>query len=124
MPVYRKGIDMYRKYEAKFNPTVVGTRFGDVRTLALERAQDGLNLIGTARDLVRPVLDSFGIGGGARATYLAFATALLRHIIRQKDETAKKTASGLKSYYVDAYDLSPAILDDIIEVIAGWAIPY
>jgi len=124
MPVYRKGIDMYRKYEAKFNPTVVGTRFGDVRTLALERAQDGLNLIGTARDLVRPVLDSFGIGGGARATYLAFATALLRHIIRQKDETAKKTASGLKSYYVDAYDLSPSILDDIIEVIAGWAIPY
>jgi len=52
MPVYRRGIDMYRKYEVKFNPAVVGTRFGDVRTLALERAQDGLNLIGTVRDLM------------------------------------------------------------------------
>jgi len=124
MPVYRRGIDMYRKYEVKFNPAVVGTRFGDVRTLALERAQDGLNLIGTVRDLIRPILDSFGISGGQRATYLAFGTALARHVIRQKDETAKKTASGLKSYYVDAYDLSPAILDDIIEVVCGWAIPY
>jgi len=57
MPLYKTGLDMWRKYQVKFNPAVIGTRFGDVRDLALERAQEGLNLIGTARDLVRPILD-------------------------------------------------------------------
>jgi len=115
---------MWRKYQAKFNPTVVGTRFGDVRDLALERAQEGLNLIGTARDLVRPILDDYGVGGGQRATYLAFGTALLRHAIRQKGDVMKNTSSGLKSYYTTAYGLDPSICDEIIQVITGWVIPY
>jgi len=57
MPLYKTGIDMFKKYEKKFNPALIGTRFGDIRDLALERAQAGLNMVGTVRDLVRPVLD-------------------------------------------------------------------
>jgi len=124
MPLYKTGLDMWKKYQAKFNPTVVGTRFTDIQALALDRAQAGLNLVGTARDLVRPILDEYGIGGGQRATYLAYGTMLLRHIIRQKGDVAKKTASGLKSYYVTAYGLDPDIIDEITQVIAGWVIPY
>ncbi len=124
MPGYRSGIDMYKKYERKYNPTVIGTRFGDVQTVALERAQEGLLTVGTVRDLVRPVLDTYGITGGVRATYLAFALALARHVVRQKGEAAKKIATALKSYYVSAYDLDPSVLDEIINIIVGWAIPY
>lgn len=124
MPLYKTGVEMFKKYQVKFNPTVIGTRFGDIRDLALERAQSGLNMVGTVRDLVRPILDSNGISGGQRATYLAFATALLRHVIRNKGESAKAIATGLKSYYVTSYGLDPAILDDIIEVVCGWVIPY
>jgi len=103
---------------------VVGTRFTDVQSLALERAQEGLNLVGTARDLVRPILDEYGIGGGQRATYLAFATALLRHAIRQQADVMKNTASGLKSYYTTAYGLDPSICDELTQVITGWVVPY
>ena len=124
MPLYRSGIDMYKKFEKKFNPTVIGTRFGDIKDLALERAQAGLNTVGTVRDLVRPILDEYGIAGGTRGTYLAFAMALMRHVLRVKGETAKKIASGLKSYYVTAYGLDPSILDEIIQVVCGWALPY
>jgi len=124
MPLYKSGLDMWKKYQAKFNPAVIGTRFGDVRDLALDRAQEGLNLIASVRDLIRPILDEHGIGGGQRATYLAFGTALLRHIIRQKADVAKKYATGLKSYYVNAFGLDPDILDDIIQVVSGWVIPY
>ncbi|MEM2249833.1 MAG: hypothetical protein QXP16_03965 [Candidatus Bathyarchaeia archaeon] len=124
MPIYRSGIDMYRKYEAKFNPTVIGTRFTDVRSLALERAQEGLNVVANVRDLIRPLLDMYGVTGGLRATYLAFGAALLRHVVRQKADTAKKIATNLKSYYVGAYNLDPAVCDDIIEIVVGWAIPY
>jgi len=124
MPLYKTGLDMWKKYQIKFNPAVIGTRFTDVKDLALDRAQAGLNLIGTARDLIRPILDEYGIGGGQRATYLAYGTMLLRHIIRQKANVAKKTASGLKSYFVTAYGLDPDVIDEITQVIAGWVIPY
>jgi len=124
MPLYRAGIDMFKKYQAKFNPTVIGTRFTDIRDLALERAQEGLITIGTIRDLVRPILDQYGVTGGLRATYLAFAQALARHMFRQKGDAAKKIATALKSYYVSAYDLDPAILDEIINVVTGWVSPY
>jgi len=124
MPLYKTGLDMWKKYQAKYNPAVVSTRFTDVQPIALDRAQQGLNMIATARDLVRPILDEYGVGGGQRATYLAFGTALLRHVIRQKGAVAEKTASGLKSYFVTAYGLDPSICDEIIQVITGWVIPY
>ena len=124
MPLYKTGIDMFKKYQKKYNPTVIGTRFTDVQDIAFERAQAGLNAVDTVRSLVRPILDEYGITGGQRATYLAFALALWRHIIRSKGEAAKKIASGLKNYYVTAYGLDPSICDEIINVVAGWAIPY
>jgi len=124
MPLYKTGIQMFKKYQAKYNPTVISTRFTDVRDVALERAQSGQIAVGTVRDLVRPVLDEYGITGGLRATYLAFALALWRHVIRTKGEGAKKIASGLKSYYVTAYGLDPSICDEIINVVVGWALPY
>lgn len=124
MPLYRSGLDMYKKYEKKFNPTVVSTRFTDVQEVALERAQEGLNTVATVRELVRPILDENGISGGVRATYLAFATKLMKHSLRQKGETANKIASGLKSYFVTAFGLDPTILDDIIQVVTGWVSAY
>jgi len=124
MPLYKSGSDMFQKYSAKFNPTVIGTRFGDVKDVALTRAQEGLNTIATVRELVKPILEEAGIAGGLKATYLAFATALLRHVLRNKGESATKIAQGLKAYYTTAYGLDPAICDDIIQVVVGWAAPY
>jgi len=124
MPMYRSGLDMYKKYEKKFNPTVIGTRFTDIADLAKERAQEGLIFVGTIRDLIRPILDAHGITGGLRATYLAFGLAVARHVSRQPDEAGKKIVSGLKSYFVTAYDLDPTICDEIIQVVAGWAVTY
>lgn len=124
MPIYRSGIDMFKKYEKKFNPTVIGTRFADIKDLALERAQAGLNMVGTIRELVRPILDKYGVTGTVRATYLAFALTLAKHVMRHKGDAGKKIASGLKAYFQTAYDLDPSILDEIIQVVCGWAIPY
>ena len=124
MAIYRAGIDMFKKYEKKYNPTVIGTRFADVKDLALERAQEGLLTVGTIRDLVRPILDQYGITGPMRGTYLAFAQKLWRHVSRHKSESAKKIATALKNYFVSAYDLDPSICDEIINVIVGYVIPY
>jgi len=115
---------MFKKYQAKYNPTVVSTRFENVQQIALDRANAGLGMIGTVRDLIRPILDSYGVTGGIRATYLAFATKLAKHALRQQGDSAVKVASALKSYFVNAYDLDPSICDEIIQVVTGWAVAY
>ena len=124
MPLYKTGIDMFKKYQGKYNPTVVSTRFTDVQQIALDRAQAGLYSVHTVRELVRPLLDSYGITGGMRGNYLAFALALWKHVNRQKGEAGRKYADGLKSYFVTAMGLDPSILDEIIQVVCGWAIAY
>jgi len=124
MPIYRSGIDMLKKYTVKFNPTVIGTRFTDVKELALDRANEGLNWVATVRSLVRPLLDENGITGGLRATYLAFATELASYGLHQAGDSLAKIATGLKSKYVTGFGLDPAICDKIIGVVVGWTAPY
>ena len=124
MPLYKSGLDMFKKYAAKFDPATISSRFTQVADVAKDRAQEGLIAVATTRDLIRPILDDEGIGGGQRATYLAFGLALWKHIIRQKSTAANKIASGLKSYFVTAYGLDPDICDKIISTIAAWVVPY
>jgi hypothetical protein len=117
VPLYKTGVDMFQKYQAKYNPTVVGTRFGDVKDIALSRAQTGLNQVATIRALVRDYLDSKGVTGGMRATYLAFALALWRHTTRQMGAASDKIADGLKSYFQTAYGCDPVLLTDIANAV-------
>jgi len=117
MPLYRSGIDMFQKYQAKYNPTVVSTRFTDVQGVALPRAQSGLNAVATIREMVRDYLDSKGITGGERATYLAFALKLWKHVMRQGGSASDKIASGLIPYFKNAYDLDETLLTDIANAI-------
>jgi hypothetical protein len=124
MPLYKSGVDMYKKLEAKWNATLIGTRFGDVKSVALERAQEGLNTVATVRELIRPILDNYGVTGGARANYLAFGLSLMKHAMRQKGASATAYATGLKSYFSTTFKLDPSILDEIIQVVVGWAIQY
>lgn len=121
MPIYKTGLLMYKKYESKYDPTTIGNRFTQVKDVALSRAQDGMVMIATIRDLVRPLLDQAGITGGTRGTYLAFALALAKRTLRQKGESAINIASGLKAYFVQAYGLNPDLCDRIINLIVSWA---
>jgi hypothetical protein len=124
MPLYRTGGDRFQKYQKKYNPTVIGQRFTDVQEVALARAQEGLIVMATIDQLVGPVLDQYGITGPGRALYLAFAKKLARHMLRHKGEAGKKLAQGLKSYWVTAFGADPAVLDEIINIVAGWVAAY
>lgn len=108
---------MVDKYTKKYNPTVIGTRFTDVQATALARAQAGLHKVDTIRGMVADVLDTAGIAGGTRATYLAFALKLWRHIIRQGGANKEKIKSGLVQYFSTAYDLDIGLLTAIGDAI-------
>jgi Sulfolobus virus coat protein C terminal. len=117
MPLYRDGISMFEKYQKKYNPTVIGTRFGDVQDVALARAQSGLNKVDAIRAMVRDYLDAKGITGGLRAVYLAFALKLWKHVERQGGAASDKIANGLIAYFSTAFDLDTALLTDIANAI-------
>jgi len=124
MPIYKSGLDRFKKYSAKYVPETVSARFTQVKDVALERAQEGLILFEAVQSIVRPVLDKYGIAGPDRGKYIGFANKVLRHLLRAKGESAKRIASGLKSYYVEAYNADPSVLDEIITLVAGWVVPY
>jgi hypothetical protein len=117
MPLYKSGIDMFEKYQKKYNPTVIGTRFTDVQATALARAQAGLNAVDTIRSMVRDYLDQKGVTGGQRATYLAFALKLWKHVSREGGAASDKISTGLISYFKTAFDLQEALLTDIANSI-------
>jgi len=124
MPLYHTGQMRFKKYSVKLDPTTIGTRFTQVRDVALERAQEGLITWASVQELVRPILDKYGVTGPDRAKYLGFANKLLKHISRATGDSATALASGLKSFYVTSFKADPAILDEIIQVVAGWVAPY
>jgi hypothetical protein len=117
MPLYKSGIDMFDKYSKKYNATVIGTRFDDVKNTALARAQSGLNAVATIREMVRDYLDAKGVTGGERGTYLGFALKLWKHVTRQGGSASDKIATGLIAYFKNAYDLDEALLTDIANAI-------
>lgn len=124
MPLYRTGQARFIKWRRKYDPATVGARFGQVADVAETRAQEGLTMYASMQELVRGILDKYGVNGPDRAKYLGFANKLLNHSLRAKGDAAVKLAQGLKQFYVTAFAADPAILDEIIQVATGWVAPY
>jgi len=124
MAIYKTGQSRFSKWKAKYDPATISSRFTQVADVASIRAQEGLLMFASMQELVRPILDSYGISGPNRALYLGFANKLLKHIMRASGDAAVSIAQGLKSFYVTAFKADPSVLDEIIQVISGWVTPY
>ena len=124
MTLYRTGQARFAKWKAKYDPATVSARFTQVASIAADRAQEGLALFASVDDLVRPILDKYGVTGPDRVKYLGFAKKLLRHVGRAKGDAAIAMAQGIKAFYVTGMKADPTILDEIIQVIAGWVAAY
>jgi hypothetical protein len=124
MALYKTGQARFAKWKAKYDPATVSARYTQVATVASDRAQEGLALFASVDDLVRPILDKYGVTGPDRAKYLGFAKKLLKHVGRHKGDAATAIAQGTKSFYVTGMKADPEILDEIIQVVVGWLVPY
>ena len=124
MPLYRTGQARFAKWRSKYDPATVSARFTQVAAVAEARAQEGLTTYASVQELVRGILDKYGVNGPDRAKYLGFANKLLNHSLRAKGDATIKLAQGIKQFYVTAFGADPAILDEIIQVVTGWVAPY
>jgi len=116
---FRTGLDRYSKYAAKFDPATIQARLAQVKDIALQRAQEAQIKYATIDELVRPILDKYGIAGPMRGVYLGYAKKLARHIERVTGPAATKFADGLKAYYTTAFGADPDVIDAVTAVVAG-----
>jgi hypothetical protein len=124
MPIPPGGQGRFSKWLAKFDPATVSARFTQVKDVATVRAQNGLITFATLEELVKPILEKYGVSGTDSAKYQGFAKRLLKLALRNKAESATVVAQGVKSDYVTRLKADPAICDEIIQVVLGWVAPY
>jgi len=124
MPVPRTPSRRYAKWDAKFDPAVISSRFTAVKATAEANAQDGLIAFASFDFDLAALLDKNAIAGPDRAKYRAFGRKLMRAADRTTGKALDHIALGLKNYFATAYGCDPAVLDQIIQFVLGYTPTY
>jgi hypothetical protein len=112
------------KWQAKYDPTVVQTRFNEVQSVAVSRAQEGIISVANIQSLVSNILDQYGVAGPMRATYIAFGEKVWHASQRFTGGTLANQVNGLTSYFQTAYGANPAILQAIAQALGVSGLTY
>ena len=112
------------KWQAKYDPTVVQTRFTEVQQVAISRAQEGIVSIANIQSLVGDLLNQYGVGGPMRATYIAFGEKVWHATQRVSGATLANEVNGLTSYFQTAYGANPTILQAIAQALGVSGLTY
>ncbi len=124
MTLVRTGQDRHAKWKAKYNPTVISTRFTDVQSVADARAENGLTIYADLDQRIGAILDAQGVTGPDRAKYLAFARKVQKTALRISGRALDTQVIGLKQYFMMSYKCEELILNLIINAILGYIPAY
>ncbi|RLG59002.1 hypothetical protein DRN86_04910 [Candidatus Geothermarchaeota archaeon] len=118
MPIVKTLSDRVQKYIAKTPADQTGTRYGAVKTLAVNRFIEGAGIMAAVRERVRDILEREGVPAADHGVYYAFAFKLASKALSHAGPELDAIAAGLKSWFV-AKGADPAILDKIASLIVG-----
>jgi len=108
--------DAYTKFSKKTAADRVGTRYGAVKNIAVDRYLDNVNPFVIVREIVREILESEGVPPAQHGSYYAFAFQLVSKALKHSGESLKRSATGLKAKFT-TLGLDPAILSKIAAVL-------
>ncbi len=120
----KSGQSRYAKWSAKYDPTVVQTRFNEVGPVAQARAQEGIISIANVQELIGGVLDMYGVAGPMRATYIAFGEKVWHESQRLTGPALQSVTNGLISYFETAFGANPTILQAIVNALGIPGLTY
>jgi len=124
MPIVKRLQDMHEKYYLKYDGTNVTTTLTAVKSIMGARYEGAQSVIYNVVETVRGILSDQGVPTGLWATYISFAEILAKLTFSHKGQTLQKEVSGVKNYFVTAYEADPSVLDRIIEAVLGTVPPY
>jgi hypothetical protein len=114
----------YQKWDVKFDPAVISSRFTAVKPVAEGNAQDGLIPFADFDFNLASLLDMNAVAGPDRAKYRAFGRKLLAASYKVSGKSLDHIALGLKNYFVTSYGCDPSIIDQIIQFVLGYTPTY
>jgi len=120
----KSGQSRYAKWSAKYDPTVVQTRFNEVSSVAQARAQEGIISIANVQELVGGVLDMYGVAGPSRATYIAFGEKVWHESQRLTGPALQSVVNGLISYFETAFGADPTVLQAVVNALGIPGLTY
>jgi hypothetical protein len=112
------------KWQAKYDPTVVQTRFTEEQQDAISRAQEGKVSVANVQFLVGGILDQYGVAGPTRAVYIAFGEKVWHATQRITGPALANEVNGLTSYFQTAYGANPTILQAIAQALGVSGLSY
>jgi hypothetical protein len=118
VPVVKTLADRVEKFKGKTAPDRVGSRYGNAKSLAVDRYLDGVSPVTAIREAVRNILESEGVPAGLHVGYYAFALEAARAAFSHSGTTLVNIVAGLKAKYT-AFGADPAILDKIAKLFVG-----
>jgi len=120
----KPGNSRLAKWQAKYDPTVVQTRFNEVQAVAVSRAQEGIVSIANIQSLIGSILNQYGVAGPTRAVYIAFGEKVWHATQRVDAQTLANEVNGLTSYFQTAYGANPTILQAIAQALGVSGLTY
>ena len=120
----KPGNSRLAKWQAKYDPTVIQTRFSEVQSVAVSRAQEGIVSIANVQALIGGILDQYGIAGPMRATYIAFGEKVWHATQRLTGAALQNQVNGLISYFQTAFGANGTILQAIAQALGVSALSY
>jgi len=118
MPLVKTLSDRVEKFKAKTAADRVGTRYGAVKDIAVNRYLDSTADIVAVRERARNILESNGVAPGLFGVYFAFVTKAVKAAQKHSGDTLDKVIEGLKARFV-AKGADPAILDLLEHLVIG-----
>ena len=120
----KPGNSRLAKWQAKYDPAVVQSRFTEVQAVAVSRAQEGIVSVANVQSLIGGILDQYGVAGPTRAVYIAFGEKVWHAAQRSTGAALANEVNGLTSYFQTAYGADPAILQAIAQAFGVSGLTY
>lgn len=115
---FKTGSERYRKWEAKYDPDTVKSRFTQVATIAAEKAQTQLNIFYAAEDRARKRLHELGLSTIVIPWYLDVVRECTSKVQRHSGETLDIEMAAIKAKWV-ARGLEPGTVDEMLYICSG-----
>jgi len=116
MPLVKTLQDRINKYAAKTAPDRVGTRYGAVKNLAINRYIDGISFTRTIVERARSILETEGVPAAFHGVYYGFVQQLAKFARSHFGKELDDIIAGKKAEFV-AKGCDPAILDKLANLI-------
>jgi len=118
VPISHTLEEMVQKYTAKMNPTQAGTRYGNSKTIAVNRYMEGVYPFFALTPRVKNLIENLGVPPALEGIYLAFAYQLEHYARKHTGISLQDVVAALQQEFV-TLGADPGVLSQLANLVVG-----